>query len=258
MNLAFLHGDGTNLLHPGRSHIFYPGICNRSGHTSDPQQIDENNYKMRVPSNTCRVTFCDDATNQVHEFEKIEEFERLLIWWSFSDLSRFRSVCNKTVKALRSDDGEHVVQDSDEFYCMRGLENWGGKECRERRTRIRRAVGLVIDAQKALRNEGIKDAFACSDVYHQHTADARIQAHVRGVQDEEATLWERIEEEVQGDGDEDSSNVPSARASETLGKKNNIPFDRIKRRRSSGEKMGRVGLSLKIFARKITASSAAA
>jgi hypothetical protein len=170
-------------------------------------------------------------------------------------------MCNKSVKALRTNNVEgpasEAQQDNDNFYCLRGLENWGNKECQERRARIQKAVWLVIDGQRALFDEGVVDGFACADIYQQHTADMRIQAHVRGLQDEEEQLWNRIEED-QEEGEICASSEPLT-SCEAIEKKLDMPNLRVKRRRSSGDKNKKsiILFSLKNFARKITSSSAA-
>jgi hydroxylamine reductase (hybrid-cluster protein) len=203
------------------------------------------------------VTFRqDESLHKIQEFQPIEEFERPLIWWSMSDFARFKSSCYKDVKALRStpDENDGVNQQGDtnehqqdsSFYCLRGLEGWGGKETRARREHIQQATQVVISSQN------FSDAFVCADVYRAASLQARIQAQVRGAQDEKAVLWERTQEELLQDKDDADVAIGQDTAKNS----------RIKRRRSSarksiGSKSSSIGISLKNFARKITLPSAA-
>lgn len=233
------------------------------------------------------VSFCDDdSLHKIREFDMVEEFERPLIWWSMSDYNRFRSVCNKTVRVLETSAEEDDNQDQassssssadqqqenprkqqqhqeSSFYCMRGLENVGSKAYRERRERIKHAVRLVIESQD------FYDAFACAKLYQGVTTSTRIQAQVRGAQDEEAVLWERTIEEEELPQGEDKDKEDEEVQEDVVAASNTKDISkpsRLKRRRSSAGKKGGVLkssaigggiLSLKNFARKITLPSAA-
>ncbi len=185
------------------------------------------------------VTF--NETVKLDEFDKLEDFERVLIWWGVADYARFRSMCNKTVQALVTENF-----DDDSFYCKRGLESWGPTRSRERRVRIKASIKLVLDRQQNFRDDGIIDGFAVADIYEHQTRDCLIQARMRGAQDEESQLWERTMT------DKESSLEQTETGNGELS-------SRVKRRRSSVEKQkGKsFGTSLQNFARKITSSSAA-
>ena len=186
------------------------------------------------------VTFNEQV--KLDLFDQIEDYEKILIWWGPTDYARFRAVCTKTVQHQL---GKEEC-DGDTFFCVRGLESWGTKGCKERRARIKAAISAVLDCQQNLRDDyGIIDGFAMAHVYSQETHQDQIQARVRGAQDEEAQQWERIKL------DEGSM--------QSKGSKSVFQSARIKRRRSSEGKLKNQSLSLSLqnFARKITSFPAA-
>lgn len=221
--------------------------------------------KMIATKSATKVSFCDQPP-KVHEIDKVETYERPLIWWSFVDYARIRSANSYIIQSLRNE-GEQAEEC--DLYCKRGLESWGGKESRERRSRIEQAVRLVLNEQKSQAERDSIDRFEFAESYKKHTSHCCLQARVRAMQDEESLLWERIEEEVaerrrdrsireeqESTHGEEENTVDGNLDDETVSSgESKGRFARMKRRRSS-EKKGRsqVMLSLKNFARKISAS----
>jgi hypothetical protein len=144
------------------------------------------------------VTFRDDsALTTIHEFDKVEGFDRPRVWWTPVDYTRFQSAIYRVVEEAtrrnsilsqeeqQPDERQAQGEGANSCLCLRGIETYASKERRrKRRDRIQNTIWLVLDEQESNYEEGINDGFSFADKYQQYTASTLVQARARGIQDE--------------------------------------------------------------------------
>lgn len=96
------------------------------------------------------VSFADDC--RVHLYQKVDNVEFPLLWWSEEDINQFRHRCSQTAKIFNGQDIRGSR--SSDLHCLRGLEDMSHEKRKERKLRIRTTVQLVIDEQVAMRKKG--------------------------------------------------------------------------------------------------------
>jgi hypothetical protein len=81
-------------------------------------------------------------------------------------------------------------------YCLRGLENWSLKRNDSRRRLIKEAVLLVLSEQEFMKHQGMNDPLAFSSIYGEFATESQLKAHLRGLEDEQATIWQSLEDDT--------------------------------------------------------------
>jgi len=113
--------------------------------------------------------------------QDIQAEERDAIWYTEADSKLILAMAKVTVKMMMKDESCDDVD-----YCSRGLEGKtpsGSKRRQKNKLKVRRAV---LEEQDIQRDEGIINIDFLGEVSRMCSKDVGLQAHERGLQDEDA------------------------------------------------------------------------
>lgn len=113
--------------------------------------------------------------------QDMEQEERNAVWYTEADSKLILAMAKVTVKMLMKDE---PCDDVD--YCSRGLEGktpTGSKRRQKNKMKVRRAV---LEEQDIQRDEGVINMDFLGEVSRMCSKDVGIQAHERGLADEDA------------------------------------------------------------------------
>ena len=121
---------------------------------------------------------------KVHEYQRVGNDLRSNVWWNAKEYRQFRGYCAAVLAAVERDASLAPS------YCLRGLEHFRGDNYQERRKRIKESVMVVLNEQASLKKQGIRSCTrrGIAEKYQQVCARQRLEAHLKGLKDEETQL----------------------------------------------------------------------
>lgn len=165
-------------------------VC-QTRHTLNQQNIRSTLLSYTLLTNKRAMKNVRFATKcKRRRFIGVADDEKEKVWWAGRDLRRFRGHCVETICLM-----EHGKQNLLGDYCYRGLEHFSPEKLMERRKRIRHAISLVLHEQKCLKQKGKKETAILSQKYQDCCVQPRLEAHLRGLQDYQAQLFQTREDE---------------------------------------------------------------
>jgi hypothetical protein len=137
------------------------------------------------------VTF--SKTRKVRVVPKIKNSDKERVWWNANDFKKIRRQCVETARLGFKSSKSRTLSSN---HCLRGLENWSLKRYNARRKLIKDAVLLVLSEQECMKHQGINDPFAFSSIYGEFATESQRKAHLRGLADEQGTVWQSLENDT--------------------------------------------------------------